>query len=531
MRSVMKHSFSEVPKVAIPRSSFDRSHGLKTAFDANYIYPIYVDEALPGDTASVRLFSMLRMSTPVFPVMDNLYADVHFFSCPLRLLQDNFKKLMGEQDNPGDSIDYQAPVIDVAEATYAASGHAVESLFDYLGIPTEIPGLEHNTYHSRMYNKVYNEWYRPEDLVDSAVVDTDDGPDDPTDYVLRKRAKRHDYFTSCLPWPVKNDAEVNLPLGTTAPVTGIGKFNQIYNLVDYDLYETGATGTRRYDDLVQIGSSTNTYFYVEEDPNNAGFPNIRADLTNATASTINDLRQAFQIQRLLERDARGGTRFNEMILSHFGVTVPDFRIQRTEYLGGGTMKININPVVQTANSTDNAGDLAAFATAHANGNIGFTKSFVEHSVILGLISVRADLTYQQGLQRMFSRSTRYDWYFPSLAHLGEQAVLNKEIYAQNDANDDLVFGYNERWSEYRYRPSQITGKFRSTYATSLDAWHLSQEFTSLPTLSQTFIEENVPMDRILQVTTEPEFIMDAYFKQRWARPIPLFSVPGLIDHF
>lgn len=518
----MTHQFSRVPNVDIPRSSFNRSFGHKTCIDAGYLYPIYCDEALPGDSFSLRMAGFARMSTPIYPIMDNLYMDTQFFAVPLRQLQDNFKKLMGEQENPSDSIDFLFPTM----TSPASTGYAESSLSDYIGIPPGIPDLEHNSLWHRAYNKIYNEWYRDQNLIDSVVVDKDDGPDDPADYVLLKRAKRHDYFTSGLPWPVKGGVEVDLPLGTVAPVTGIGPTDQSPGASSTTIYETGASAGRVFANSWSDGTDS---LHFEEDPNNSGFPGIFADLSSATAATINQLRLAFQVQRMLEKDARGGTRYNELVLAHFRVTVPDFRIQRSEYLGGGSTPINVTPVPNTAGST---GELGAFATSAITGH-GFTKSFTEHSIIIGIISVRADLTYQQGLNRMFSRSTRYDVYWPSLAMLGEQAILNKEIYAQGSlaATDDDVFAYQERWAEYRYKPSQISGQFRSTAATPLDSWHLSQEFTSLPALNQTFIEETPPMDRILATPSEPDFILDTYFQLRCARPMPMYSVPGLIDHF
>lgn len=520
LKSVMKHQFSEVPKAEIQRSSFDRSHGVKTTFDAGYLIPVLVDEALPGDTFNVDLTAFARMSTPIFPVMDNLFMDTHFFAVPYRLVWDNWKKFNGEQTDPGDSIDYTIPTMDAPETT----GYANESLSDYFGIPTQVADLTHNSLHHRAYNLIYNEWFRDENLQDSVTVDKDNGPDSPADYVLLKRGKRHDYFTSCLPWPQKGDS-VDMPLSGTAPITADAAFSG------------GNVGGNRF----TVDSPAGDPYYMLA-PNGGGqiygdsgtttdVP-LLADLSQASAATINQLRLAFQTQKLLERDARGGTRYIEIIKSHFGVTSPDARLQRPEYLGGGSTPVNISPVAQTSSTdgTSPQGNLSAIGTTTLH-NHGFTKSFTEHSLIIGLVSVRADLTYQQGLNRMFSRQTRYDYYWPALSHIGEQAVLNKEIYADNSSDDDEVFGYQERYAEYRYKPSSITGKFRSNDANTLDAWHLSQDFSSLPTLGSDFIEENPPVDRVIAVPSEPQFIFDSHFSMRCARPMPVYSVPGLIDHF
>jgi len=521
MKSVMEHSFSRVPSAEIQRSSFDRSHGYKTTFDAGYLVPIFMDEALPGDTFNLNLTAFARLATPLKPVMDNMFMDVFFFAVPIRLIWNNWEKMNGAQDDPGDSTDYLVPVLDAPNP----GGHEVGSLFDYFGIPTEIASLEHSALWSRAYNLIWNQWFRDQNLQDSVVVDKDDGPDDPTDYVLLRRGKRHDYFTSCLPWPQKGD-DVSLPLGTSAPVVTtdetikltLDQVNWNYvqansGLNDYIRLEPNVAGGS--DDLMKFGDQTG----------------LETDLSTATAATINALRQAFQLQRLYERDARGGTRYTEIVQSHFGVTSPDARLQRPEYLGGGSFPVNVHPVPQmsVAGATPQ-GNLAAIGTASISRS-GFSKSFTEHCILLGLVSVRADLTYQQGLNRMFSRRTRWDFYWPALAHLGEQAVLNKEIYADGTANDEDVFGYQERYAEYRYKPSVITGQFRSTFATTLDVWHLSQEFGALPVLDDTFIQENPPVDRVIAVPAEPHFLYDSYINLKCARPMPVYGVPGLIDHF
>jgi len=522
----MTHSFSKVPDVDIPRSSFDRSFSHKTTFDAGYLVPILVDEALPGDSITYNINAFARLATPINPIMDNMKLDYHFWAVPIRTIWDNFVKMMGEQENPGDTIDYVTPKLSIAAPPDA------ETLNDYFGLPTEAVSAPHSLFH-RAYARIFNQWYRDENLQDSVPEPHGDGPDSDSDFVLLRRGKRKDYFTSALPWPQKQDSPVTLPLGETAPVVGIGPLNQTYNAVAVNVYETGQSGSTAYSSVKALDTAGGGTWYATEDPDNTGFPGIYANLNEATAASINELRQAFQVQRLLERDARGGTRYQELVRSHFGVTSPDQRLQRPEYLGGGSANLIVSPIAQTS-QTDAAGtpqaNLAAVGTSSANG-IGFTKSFTEHCLIIGLVSARADLTYQQGLPRMFTRSSRYDFYWPTLAHLGEQAVLNGEIYFQADPADDEVFGYQERFAEYRYKNSMITGKFRSTDPQTLDSWHLAQEFTTLPALNDAFIQDDPPVDRVIAVEDEPHFIFDSFQSMRCARPMPLYGVPGLIDHF
>lgn len=519
---ISQHHSSLIPAVNTARSKFDRSFTLKDTFNFDYLIPIFVDEILPGDTCNVRMNTFARLATQLVPIMDNLYIDFFFFFVPNRLIWNNWEKFNGAQTNPGDSTSYVLPSLDA----FTAGNPDVDTIYDKMGLPTDVAGAWTlgNTLPLRAYNKIWNTWFRDENLQNSVIDNVDDGPDQIADYVLLKRGKRHDYFTSCLPWPQKGTA-VSLPLGTSAPVKGDG------NIIDFTvngaarhLQGTGVDSDAVWDVNPTAGSS------AKFSTTSAG---LYADLTNATAATINQLRQAIQVQGLLELDARGGTRYTEILLAHFNVVSPDFRLQRPEYLGGGQAKINSHPVPQMSptSGSNYFSQLGAFATSSQQG-AGFTKSFVEHGYVIGLACARADLTYQQGLNKMWQRSTRYDFFWPKLQELGEQSVLNSEIYlAGAGGTDTSVFGYQERYAEYRYKPSEIHGQFRSTYASTIDQWHMAEKFASVPALNSTFIVQNTPITRAMANSSAPQILFDAWFQYIHARPMMTYSVPVTLGRF
>mgnify|MGYP000113470047 CR=1 FL=1 len=516
------NQFAEEPQVRIGRSQFDRSHGLKTAFDASYLYPILVDEVLPGDTFTCRLNGFCRIFSPLdAPVMDNIELETFFFFVPNRLLWDNWAYFMGEHDVKGaQDTDYTIPILTSASAVSHNSGsYTWAYLAAYMGLPdglvpnsTEVSALPF-----RAYNLCYNTWFRDENLVDTVSTLTNDGPDAPSSYfAIRKSAKKHDYFTSALPYLQKGDP-VSVALAGTAYIHApgdIGDYISIYSDTDGADRQLDTAAAQ-----VDISATAGTQ----------GTQGLYADLTAATGVSINALRESVAIQRLLERDARGGTRYTELIKSHFGVTNPDFRLQRPEYLGGGKSFINISPVANTsATATEDQGELKGLGTGVINGH-GWAKSFTEHGYILGLVRARGDITYFQGLDKLWSRSTRYDFYIPALANLGEQSVLNKELFVTNTpATDDATFGYQERWAEYRHKPSRITGVFNPDATSALSFWHLAEDFSTTPTLNQTFIEDATPMARVTTVDTASDFLLDVWFNYKCARPIPVHSIPSLI---
>lgn len=501
--------FQKAPQADIGRSTFDLSRPYKTTFDSGKLIPLPPIEVLPGDTHKLSLFAFARTATPIHPTMDNLHLSSFFFFVPNRLVWDNWEKFMGEQDNPADSTDFTVPV------RTAMGAQPEQELLDYMGIPPGIAGYSVQALPIRGHNLIWNDWFRDENLQDSLIVDTSDGPDSST-VAVQRRGKRRDYFSSALPWPQKGPG-VDLPLGTTAPI-----------IVDTDIVGTEVGIRNDSDALVRLGASAAN---VTLGTTGAG-TELFADLTNATAATINDLRQAFQIQKLQERDARGGTRYVELLKSHFGVTSPDFRLQRPEYLGGGQSPIQMQTVPQTSSTdaTTPQANLSGYGTATISGH-KFTYSAVEHGYIHLFVQVRADLTYQQGIERHWSRSTKYDFYWPALQAIGEQSVLNKEIFADASANDDLIWGYQERWAEYRWGKGQVTGKFRTNATATLDPWHYAQDFQVAPVLNDTYIQDTPPVKRTIAVQTEPEFLFDAWIQHQATRPMPVYSVPGYIDHF
>ena len=545
--------FSQVPKIDIKRSVFDRSTQHKTTFNAGLLIPIFCDEILPGDTFSGHISSVVRMTTPIHPTMDNLYADLYWYSVPVRILWKHWKDFNGENNDTfwTQETEYEVPQIESPD-----NGWAKGTIADYLGVPTKVEFKDnHSISHLpfRAVVKCWNDWFRDQNLQTPSFLDLGDsttygtnGNDYVTDAICGGMplpvAKFHDYFTSALPEPQKGP-DVLLPLGTSAPVSITAtnapmtfKSRGAQNGDSFYIQGYGASGTATSDVQLRNANATNPTTIWPDGTGaqyNGGLTGT-VNLAAATAATVSQLRQAFAVQRLYERDARGGTRYTEILKSHFGVSSPDGRLQRSEYLGGARIPINITQVVQTS-STDSVSPQGNTAAYSLTGDISasFTKSFTEHSILLCFVCVRNENTYQQGLEKMWSRKRRFDYYWPALANISEQPVFNKEIYAQGTSEDDEVFGYQEAWAEYRYKPSRVSGAFRSNYALTLDSWHYADFYDSLPVLGDDFIrgsKTNVDRTLAVQSSLEDQFIGDFYFNIKSVRPMPVFSVPGLIDH-
>lgn len=520
-----QHSFAQVPQANMARSAFDRSFGAKDTINFDELTPIMAEEILPGDTINLNVKSFARLAPQVRPMMDNMYLDWYFFFVPNRLVWDKWEQFNGAQNNPGDSTDYLVPQI----SNPGGTGYQVGSIFDHMDIPTGVNNFSINALPFRSYNLIWDSWFRDQNLQVSLNAPTGNGPDSAALYSLKKAAKKHDYFTSCLPWPQKG-AAVSLPLGATAPIVPVSNpppSRWIYQNTN-TYAANGATS-------IAGGNAqlSNGFDYINIDPNGG----LIADLSSATAATINQFRQAIMLQSLLELDARGGTRYVEILKAHFNVISPDFRLQRPEFLSSATTTFSQHPLTQTSETTSNndpLGQLSAFSTqANFDNQVGFSKSFVEHGWVIGLVKPRADVTYQQGLDRKYSRQTRWDYFWPKLQELGEQPVYNREIYTQGTSADDQVFGYQERYAEYRYSPSKIRGQFRSTYSQSLDVWHLAEEFGNLPALNNAFIQSNTPIERALVVPdpTYPDVLLDLFFQMKHIRPIMSYGIPATLGRF
>jgi len=569
---VRGHRFSDAPAMYMKRTKFDRSHVYKTTFDSGKLIPVFVDEVLPGDTTRMSVNYFARLATPIKPIMDNIYLDWFFFFVPNRLVWEHWQNFCFEQEDPDDSTDYVIPTV---TATGNSENTYIGSLWDYFGLPVNTSGniSDISALPFRAVYLIWNEWFRDENLQKSVKIQKGD-----TNEVLNSsraseqpswvfssdtnivaglacppRGKRHDYFTSALPWTQKGPG-VSIGLAGTAtlvdpsPVSGYfvqqgddrlgaaqlsedAGVGHVFNGTGSLTYQRGGRSTAIVGHAAVDSPSSVTATAV---PGSSWLSkSAYADLDSSSIFTINSLRTAFQMQKFYERLARGGSRYTEVLRSFFGVVSPDARLQRPEFLGSFTKMINVNPIAQTS-ATDNTspqGNLSAYGVTAAKFH-GFTKSFVEHGYIIGFVSARADLTYQQGINKMWLRSTVYDFYWPTFAHLGEQAIELREIYAQGTEADSTVFGYQERYAEYRYKPSQITGKFRSSVVNgSLDMWHLSQFFKNAPTLNEEFIVENPPIERVIAVPSEPEFLLDIGFRYTTVRPMPMFGTPGLVDHF
>ncbi|UPW41930.1 major capsid protein [Dipodfec virus RodF1_66] len=554
-RNVESHFAMNPTSIDISRSTFDRSHSLKTSFNAGDVIPFYVDEVLPGDTFSVRTSKVVRMPSLITPIMDNIYLDTYFFFVPNRLVWEHWREFNGENTQSAwiPTVTYEVPQL----TSPADSGWSVGTLADYFGVPTGVPGLSVNALPFRAYSLIMNEWFRDENLTDPLVTPTDDATVagvNSGNYITDcakgglpfRAAKYHDYFTSCLPSPQKGpDVQIPIANGNLPVIAGDPIPSSLFPMPGAQIRQSDGQSIPVNTNFLAVkngGSASTGNNVVLANGSGASFAKDPVSFDNlwaltsdgVTAATVNQLRMAFQIQKLYEKDARGGTRYIEILKSHFGVTSPDARLQRPEYLGGNRVPINVNQIVQQSQTTDqspqgNPVGLSVTSDTHHD----FRKSFVEHGFIIGLMVARYDHTYQQGLERFWSRKDRFDYYWPVFANIGEQAVKNQEIFAQGTTADSEVFGYQEAWADYRYKPNHVTGQMRSQYAQSLDVWHLADDYAQLPALSDAWIREDPKnIDRVIAVTSavSHQFFADIYVENRSTRPMPMYSIPGLIDH-
>lgn len=568
-RNTESHFALNPTRIDLSRSTFDRSSSVKTSFNAGDIVPFFLEEVLPGDTFNVKTSKVVRMQTLLTPMMDNVYLDTYYFFVPNRLVWKHWKEFNGENTESAwiPETTYEVPQI----TSPAGTGWAVGTIADYFGIPTGIPNLSVSALPFRAYALIMNEWFRDQNLSDPLVVPDDDatvvGVNTGTfvsdvakggkPYIA---CKYHDYFTSCLPSPQKGP-DVAIPVAASGPINIVGNghglaFTDGTNIWNPALYNVNNSGSTLWAAMLptdssdrQVGANAGAVYQnvfkqkvvglatqeqLGSDLGKSGLVGVQSG--SAQAATINQLRLAFQIQKLYERDARGGSRYIEILKSHFGVTSPDARLQRPEYLGGNRVPININQVIQqsgTGSGSSTPQGTVVGMSQTTDSHSDFIKSFTEHGFIIGVMVARYDHTYQQGLDRMWSRKDRFDYYWPVFANIGEQAVKNKEIYAQGNAEDDQVFGYQEAWADYRYKPNRVTGEMRSAYAQSLDVWHLADDYSKRPSLSDSWIrEDKTNIDRVLAVTSanSNQFFADIYVQNRATRPMPMYSIPGLIDH-